>query len=66
MQFANVARLQNVLLTSTTHVDHLQGFNGAGTRGNGVPTPFSCFALKWVWSCFKMASFLDPFPHLFC
>ena len=34
-----------------------QGCSGTGTRGNGVPTPFSCFALKWVWSCFKMAIF---------
>jgi len=23
-----------------------QGISGAGTRGNGVPTPLSCFALK--------------------
>jgi len=23
-----------------------QGCSGAVTRGNGVPTPFSCFALK--------------------
>jgi len=30
-----------------------QGCSGAGTRGNGVPTPFSRFALKWVRSCLK-------------
>ena len=42
----------------------IQGCSGAGTRGNGVPTPFSCFALKWIWSCFKMASFLGAF-HTF-
>jgi len=42
-----------------------QGCSGAGTRGNRVPTPFSYFALKFVWSCFKMASFLGAFPHLF-
>ena len=35
----------------------VQGCSGAGTRGNGVPTPFSRFVLKWVWSCFKMAIF---------
>jgi len=34
-----------------------QGCSEAGTRGKGVPTPFSCFALKWVWSWFKVASF---------
>jgi len=34
-----------------------QGCSGAGTRGNGVPKPFSCFPLKWVRSCFTMASF---------
>ena len=28
----------------TVHFE--QGCSGAGTRGNGVPTPFSCFALK--------------------
>ena len=33
-----------------------QWCNGAGTHGNGVPTPFSNFAFKLVWSCFKMAS----------
>ena len=43
-----------------------QGCCGAGTRGNDVPTSFSCFALKWVRSCFKMASFSGAFPHLFC
>jgi len=35
----------------------VQGYSGAGTSGNGVPTPFSRFVLKWVWSCFKMAIF---------
>jgi len=30
-----------------------QGCSGVGSRGNGVPTPFSNFALKWVWSCFN-------------
>ena len=35
----------------------LPGCNGAETRGNSVPTPFLCFALKWVRSCFKMAIF---------
>jgi len=40
--------------------------SGAGTRGIGVPTPFSCFASKWVWNCFKMARRLDVFPRLFC
>jgi len=43
-----------------------QGCSGAGMRGNGVPTPFWSFALKWLWSCFKIASFLGSFPHLFC
>jgi len=41
------------------------GCSGAGTRWNGVPTPFQCFALKWVWNCFKMASYFGTFPHLF-
>jgi len=36
----------------------IQECSGAGTRGNGVPTPFSRFALKWTWSCFKMAIFV--------
>ena len=35
-----------------------QGCSGAGTRGNGVPAPFSRFSLKWVGSCFKMAILL--------
>ena len=35
---------------------------GRETRGNGVPTPFSCFAVKWVRSFFKMASFLGYVP----
>jgi len=26
----------------------LQGCSGEGTHGNGVPTPFSRFALIWV------------------
>jgi len=38
---------------------YYQGCIGAyypgGKRGNGVPTPFSRLALKWVWSCFEMA-----------
>jgi len=34
-----------------------QGCSGAGTRGNGVPTPFSRFALKWIGSIFEMAIF---------
>ena len=33
--------------------------------GNGVPTPFSRFALTWLWRCFKMAIILAAFPHLF-
>jgi len=43
-----------------------QGCSGTGTRGNGVPTPYSRFALKWVGRRFKVAIFLDAFPHLFC
>jgi len=42
-----------------------QGCCGARTRGNGVLTAFSCFAWAWAWSCFKMASILGAFPHLF-
>jgi len=41
-----------------------QGCSGAGTRGTGVPTPFSRFSFKWVRSCFKIAIFY-AFPHLF-
>jgi len=41
-----------------TVITYTQGCSAAGTRGNGVPTPFSRFALKWLWSCFKMAIFL--------
>ena len=37
----------------------LQGCSGTGTRGNGVPTPFSCFSSKWVWSCCKMVFFVS-------
>jgi len=32
------------------------------TRGNGVPTPFPCFALKWGQSCLKMACFSGCVP----
>ena len=39
-----------------------EGFSGARTRGNGVSTPFSCLSLKWVRSCFKMASFFGCVP----
>jgi len=44
----------------------IQGCSGTGTRGNSILTPFSCFTLKWVGSCFKLAIFLDALPHLFC
>ena len=53
---------------------HQEGCSGAGTHGDGVPTPFSCemkvstslnAALKWVWTCLQLASFLGSFPHLF-
>jgi len=40
-------------MTANVYVRSVVG----GTRGNGVPTPFSRFALKWVGSCFKMAIF---------
>ena len=43
----------------------LQGCNGAGTHGNGVPIPYSCFALKWVRNCFKMSSFFGCVPTPF-
>jgi len=49
-----------------TSISCCQGCNGAGTHGNGVPTPFSCFASKWVWSCFKTSNFLGAFPHVSC
>ena len=42
-----------------------QGCSGVGTRGSGVPKPFLCFTLKWVWSCFKMVSFLSTFHTFF-
>jgi len=48
-----------------TTVYYWQQCSGAGTRGNGIPTPFSRFVLKQVWSCFKLASFLGAFPHLY-
>ena len=35
-----------------------RGCSGAETRENGFPTPFSRFALKRVWGCFKMAFFI--------
>jgi len=35
----------------------VQVCSGAGTRRNGVFTPFPRFVLKWDWSCFKMAIF---------
>jgi len=34
-----------------------QLYSGAGTRGNGVPTPFSCFALKSVEAVLKWLDF---------
>jgi len=33
----------------------VQGSSGTGPLENGIPTPFSRFVLKWVWSCFTMA-----------
>jgi len=35
---------------------YFQGCNVAGRRGNGVSTPFSRFALKWILSCYKWLS----------
>jgi len=32
--------------SETFYMGDTQGCSGAGTRGNGVPTPFSCFAIK--------------------
>jgi len=54
-----------VTLLAAIFLAYNQGCSAAGTRGTGVLTLFSCFALKWIESCFKMASFLDAFPHLF-
>jgi len=39
---------------------------GRERKWKGVPTYFSRFAIKWVWSCFKLAIFWGEFPHLFC
>jgi len=39
------------------HFSCTQGCSGPGTSGNGVPTLFSRFGLKWLWRCFKMAIF---------
>jgi len=37
----------------------------AGTHGNGVPTIFSHFALKWIGGCFKMKKKLEAVFFLF-
>jgi len=42
-----------------------QGCSGAGTPGNGVPTPFSRFALNGFEAVLKWL-FLDAFLHLSC
>jgi len=34
------------LMAFNIKLTHFQGCSGAGTRGNGVSTPFSRFALK--------------------
>ena len=47
------------------HLTYDQGCSGAGTRGHSVPTPFSCFALRLVRSCFKMASLFGCVPTPF-
>ena len=44
-------------IDSHSWVDVGQRCSGAETRRNGVPTPFSGFALKWVWSCLKLKLF---------
>jgi len=41
----------------------VQGCSGAGTRGNGVPPPFSRF-VKMSLKLFQTGYFLDGFPHL--
>jgi len=47
------------------HISWEQGCSGAGMRGNGVPTPFSRFAFKWVWSYLKWLDFgCVPTPFL--
>jgi len=42
----------------------VQGCSRAGKRENCVPTPFSRFVLKMSLKLFKVAIFLDAFPHL--
>jgi len=44
-------------------VCNIQGCSGAGTRGNDLPTPFSCFALTWVRRCLQMACFFWVRSH---
>ena len=50
----NICSVQDLLRRNTYSN---QGCSGAGTRGNGVPTPFLRFALKWVGNYCKMAIF---------
>jgi len=45
---------QNVLEKISSDLATL---SGTGTHGNGVPTSLSRFALRCLWSCFKMAIF---------
>jgi len=43
-----------------------RGVVGRERVGTAFPHFFQVLLSKWVWSCFKMASFLGAFPHLFC
>ena len=47
-----ITGVSNWKTTWLFQVPREQEYNGAGTRGNGVTTPFSCFALIWVRRCF--------------
>jgi len=43
----------------------VQGCSAAGTRRNGVPTPFFTICFKMSLKLFPNGYFLDAFPHLF-
>ena len=59
-------QLAGLLHLHTIFLWYTQGCSGAGTRGNGVPTPFSRFCFKMCLKLFQIGNFMGAFPHLFC
>jgi len=45
-KFVEIEQTAETIEYTFSNVGYNQGCSATGTRGNGVPTPFSCFTLK--------------------